>query len=66
MTAQPEYQTIMVTLRRSLIGVVALIDKLLGEEPTYPTKDERKILVMMREKGVNPKAVRQFVSQQLT
>lgn len=61
-----DLQPVIEALRRSLIGAVALIDNLLGLPPTYPSKEERQLLTTIRKKRINIRAIRQFISQQLT
>lgn len=57
---------ILITLRRSLIGAVVLLDRHLGLPPTFPDKEERRLLSIIRKGQIDLKAIRQFISEQLT
>ena len=56
-------------LRRNLLGALSTMDRLfrlMGLPPILPTKEERQLIQLMREKRVNIRAVREFVESQLS
>ena len=54
------------TLKRALIGLIRAIDALSDEPPLLPTKDEMRLIDLMRRRQISTAAIRAFIENQLT
>lgn len=59
-------RTALVALRQTLISAITIIENLYGLPPISPTKDERRLLALIRRGNIDLRSVKQFVETQLT